>query len=304
MDAQLLSGIIPPLISPLTDRMDLDREGLSKLIEHVIAGGVSGIFLLGSTGEGLSLDRLTRYELIDTALDTVAKRVPVLLNISSSSYLETLNLADYAVKSGADFVVLAAPSYFPMNQDELISYMLKVADHTELPLLLYNAPQYTGKVLEPGTVKILCGHDKIIGIKDSSGQMEYVHHLLDLKAEMDLKIYIGPEQIFASCLQQGCCGGVNGGANVFPQVYVNLYQVAVGEDQKEVQRILALISRVHDSIYSLHDSPMGIVIGLKYALSVRGICSPTMAMPIYGELSRQQKRSIEEFTWEMMELGY
>jgi len=304
MDAQLLQGIIPPLISPLTDRMDLDREGLYKLIEHVIAGGVSGIFLLGSTGEGPSLDRLIRHQLIDTALEAVAGRVPVLLNISSSSYLETLHLAEYAAKSGADFVVLTAPSYFPMNQDELIRYMLKVADHTELPLLLYNAPQYSGKILEPSTVKTLCGHDKIIGIKDSSGQMGYVHHLLDLKAEMDLKVYIGPEQILASCLQLGCCGGVNGGANVFPHVYVNLYQIAVGKDQKEAQRITALISRVHDTIYSLHDSPMGIVIALKYALSVRGICTPTMAMPIYGELSRQQKRSIEEFTWEMMELGY
>lgn len=284
--------------------MDLDREGLSKLIEHVIAGGVSGIFLLGSTGEGPSLDRLTRHQLIDSALDAVAGRVPVLLNISTSSYLETLHLAEYAAKSGADFVVLAAPSYFPMNQDELIRYMLKVADHVELPLLLYNAPQYTGKVLEPGTVKILCEHDKIIGIKDSSGHMGYVHHLLDLKAQMDLKIYIGPEQIFASSLQLGCSGGVNGGANVFPLLYVNLYHAVIREDQKEMQHMQALVKKVHEYIFHLPDSPMGIVIGLKYALSIRGICTPTMAMPIYVELSRQQIRSLEEFTWEMMELGY
>lgn len=112
-----LAGVIPPLVTPLLDADTLDHGGLEKLISHVLAGGVHGIFLLGTTGEGPGLSGRIKYELVGEAVKIISRRVPVLVGISDSSFIESLKLAEHAAGSGADAVVLAPPYYLPASRN-------------------------------------------------------------------------------------------------------------------------------------------------------------------------------------------
>src|ERR1017187_2358517 len=135
---QPLRGLITPLATPLalSGRAEptLDVPGLERLIEHVIDGGVTGIFLLGSTGEFSSLGREMRQEIIRRACAHVNRRVPVLACITDTSISETLRLAGTAVEVGADAVVLAAPYYFEHSQDDLFRYLEQITERLALPL--------------------------------------------------------------------------------------------------------------------------------------------------------------------------
>src|SRR5262245_8280733 len=118
-----LRGIIPPMVTPLTDRDALDVPGLERMIRHLLDGGVHGLFLLGTTGEGPSLSHRLRRELIERASKIVNGRVPLLAGITDTSFVESVNLARAAGEAGADAVVLAPPYYMPEGQPELREHL-------------------------------------------------------------------------------------------------------------------------------------------------------------------------------------
>src|SRR5438094_2542997 len=123
-----LRGVIPPLATPLLDRDRLHHAGLERLIEHVLGGGVHGLFVLGTTGEAPGLSHRLRCELVERACAQVAGRVPVLVGITDTSFVESVELAEFAADAGAAAVVLAAPYYFPAAQPELADYTERIAD--------------------------------------------------------------------------------------------------------------------------------------------------------------------------------
>src|SRR5690554_2454801 len=132
-----LTGIIPPLVTPLLDNDTLDVRGLERLIEHTISGGVHGIFILGTTGEFAGLSYKLRRELTERTCKLVKGRVPVLVGITDSAFTESLNLAKIAANCGADAVVLAPPYYFAASQPELLEYLQRIMAQMPLPLFLY-----------------------------------------------------------------------------------------------------------------------------------------------------------------------
>jgi len=293
MVPQPIQGIIPPLITPLTPGPELDVPSLERLIDHVLNGGVHGIFLLGSTGEGPSLTDGIRKAVIRESIRVVSGRVPVFVNVSSPSFLEACRMAEYAAREGAGYVVLSPPYYYDMNTPELLGYYHSVADASPLPLVIYNAPRYTGIPLEPSLVGELMRHENIVGIKDSSGEMDYVRELLHRRAGITFPILIGPETMLGSCLLLGCDGGVCGGANLYPGLYVHYYLAAMVKNRTELDRFREAVRNIQTNLYEVPDSPMGIVIGLKYLLEKRGMCSGNLAMPVYQPLTDNQKRILD-----------
>jgi len=131
------------MITPLVDRDTLDVPGLERLIEHILGGGVHGLFILGTTGEAPSLSYRLRHDLIDRVCRQVAGRVPVLVGITDTSFVESVNLAQRAAQAGAAAVVLSAPYYFPAGQPELWEYIEDIAGALPLPVFLYNMPSHT-----------------------------------------------------------------------------------------------------------------------------------------------------------------
>jgi 4-hydroxy-tetrahydrodipicolinate synthase len=160
---QPLRGIVTPLLTPLLDTDTVDVAGLERLIEHVIAGGVHGIFLLGTSGEGPSLSLRLQREVITRGCAQVRRRVPVLAAVTNSSIVEALALSEHAAKAGADAVVNAGPLYMPVTQEQLVSYLRRFARQSPLPVYLYNMPSHTRVFFQIDTVRRAAELPAIVG---------------------------------------------------------------------------------------------------------------------------------------------
>jgi dihydrodipicolinate synthase/N-acetylneuraminate lyase len=284
MDHKLkyLRGIIPPMVTPLGARDALDVAGLERLIEHLVAGGVGGLFILGTTGEGPSLSYRLRRELIERTGRLVRGRVPILVGITDTAFIESLNVARWAADAGADAVVLAPPYYMPEGQPELREYLDHIVRELPLPLFLYNMPALTKVPYAWETVRHAMDNPQIIGIKDSSGDMIYFHRLVSLlKHRQDWKLLVGPEELLADAIFAGGHGGVNGGANVHPRLYVELFQAAQSHEMERVRELHARVMQISDRLYHIGRHPSAIVKGIKCALSWLGICDDFMAEPFH-----------------------
>src|SRR5690348_1380802 len=133
-----LEGIVPPLVTPLLGRDKFDPEGLERLMERTISGGVHGLFILGTTGEAPSLSYRLRRDVIARAGKIIAGRLPLLVGITDTSLEEALGVARAAADAGAQAVVTSTPYYFPAGQPELIDFMSQLATQSPLPLYIYN----------------------------------------------------------------------------------------------------------------------------------------------------------------------
>ena len=278
---QVIKGIIPPMVTPLlSDNVSLDINGVKKLVEHLIAGGVHGIFILGTTGESTSLSYATRRQLIIETCTVVNNRVPVFVGITDTAIEESVQLADVAKASGAAAVVAAPPYYYGLGQEELFKYYWKLADQLSLPLFLYNMPSHTKINIDAKTVVRLSEHDNIIGLKDSSANAVYFQSLIHLlKSKPQFSLLVGPEEITAEIVLMGGHGGVNGGANMFPKLYVELYNAALARDFDRIAVLQHLVMEISTKIYTLGSYGSSYLKGVKGALSALGIIESNLAMP-------------------------
>ena len=282
MDNQQFRGIIPPMGTPLKEWDTLDQDGMVRLIDHILSGGVHGLFLLGTTGEAPSLSHRLRKEIIQRALDQIKERIPVLVGITDTSFDESINLAEYAAEKGASAVVLAPPYYFPAGQLELLEYLEHMVPRLPLPLFLYNMPTHTKLFFEPETVKAASEIPGVIGLKDSSANMVYFHQLQQIyKDQNDFWLFIGPEELLGETLVLGGHGGVCGGGNLIPELFVELYEKFIEGDFKKMGILHERIMQISTTIYSVGKYKSSYLKGLKCSLALMGICDDFMAEPFH-----------------------
>lgn len=292
-------GIIPPLATPLVDRDTLDAGGLERLIEHVLAGGVHGLFVLGTTGEGPALPATVRRAVVERTIKQVAGRVPVLVGISDTVLADSLALARFSAESGAAAVVAAPPYYFPAAQEPLERWCRALVVGLPLPLLLYNMPEMVKVVLEPELVRRLADLQKIVGLKDSGGDLETFASYSKVVSEVrpDWSLLIGPEQMLPQAHALGGHGGVCGGANVRPRLFVDLQAALERGDEARAaglqQKVLAL-----GRLYDVSTEPGRVIVGVKAALAALGICGDASAA-WFEQLNADQKTRIAEIVAEI-----
>jgi 4-hydroxy-tetrahydrodipicolinate synthase len=293
-----LRGIVPPMITPLKDRDTLDVEGVDRLVDHIIAGGVHGLFILGTSGETACLSYRLRRELIKRVCRHVAGRVPVLVGVTDTSIVESLALARCAADAGADAVVTAPPYYFPVKQPELIRYIRQMAAELPLPLMLYNMPAMTKVSFEPETVRQLLDDPRIVGLKDSSRQMDYFVTVREItRARPDWSLLVGFEHMLVDTIRAGGDGGVLAGANLSPRLLVDLHQAAVAGQESRIEEIQRRLA-IHRQIYTLDQGTLASIRGIKCGLSLRGICKDTMAEP-FESLDASQRSQVESILREL-----
>jgi len=289
--AQPLRGIIPPMVTPLAAPDQLDVQGVERLVEHLVAGGVHGLFLLGTCGEGTSLGYELRRALVDRVCRQVDGRIPILVSITDTSYAESVALAGHAANAGADAVVIAPPYYLPIEQAELLEHVLRLAADVPLPVVLYNMPSLTKVAFEPPTLRRLMEEESIVGLKDSSGDLDYFQKVRELtRARPDWFLLVGPEHLLARAIALGGDGGVSGGANVDPQLFVRIYEAAVAQQTDELGRLVEQSNRLGQIYGTGAISASSVIKGLKAALSSLGICSDTVAPPLACLNSTERQR--------------
>ncbi|MBR5062445.1 MAG: dihydrodipicolinate synthase family protein [Prevotella sp.] len=292
MQAHPLCGIIPPLVTPLVDNETLDVESLENLIEHLIQGGVHGLFILGTTGEEQSLSYKIRHEMIRQSARINHGRLPLLVCITDTSIVESINLARIAAECGADGVVSAPPYYFAPGQPELAQFYEELVPQLPLPVFLYNMPSHVKVSFAPDTVRRIAQNPQVIGFKDSSANAVYFQSVLyKMKERPDFSMLVGPEEITGECVLLGAHGGINGGANMFPELYVSMYNAAREGNLQRILQLQRLIMQISTTIYTVGKHGSSYLKGLKCALSLLGIIKDDfVASPFYKFNSPEREK--------------
>ncbi len=288
-----LRGIIPPMVTPLIDRDALDEQAVERLSEKMIAAGVSGLFTLGTTGEAAGLSYRVRDEMVQRACCAAGGRVPVLVNITDTSMVESLKFAERAAKAGAAALVTGPPYYFALTQSELLRYLERLTAELPLPLYLYNYPAMMKTEFSPETIAIAADYPNVCGLKDSSGDLGYLAAVIrKFEHRPDFAIFCGPEEQLAEAVSMGAHGGVTGGANLWPELYVSLYKAAAAGDKIEAGTLQATILHLSAHVYHLSRAGSSYIRGLKCAMSILGYCRNVLADPFqpYGAEETQQIR--------------
>lgn len=291
-------GIVPPLVTPLAGRDQLDHPGFERLVERVIAGGVHGVFILGTTGEAPSLSYRLRREVIQTAVKRVDRRVPVFVGITDTSSVESVHIADFAFKQGADALVLTAPYYFPAGQRELLGYIHDMVPRLKLPLMLYNMPSMTKIWFEIESLRELSKMEGIIGVKDSSGDIAYFKELCKLKQRRpDWSIFLGPENLLTVSLDLGGDGGVTGGANVFPRLFVDCYNAKIAGDTQKAAELMGKIDEFQE-VYTIGKYASKHIKATKCCLRVLEVCDDFLEQP-FNRFYPEHRAMIEDILKKM-----
>ncbi|HCO85405.1 MAG TPA: dihydrodipicolinate synthase family protein [Arenibacter sp.] len=289
-----IKGIIPPMVTPLLENKELDLVGLKNLLEHLINGGVHGIFILGTTGEGPSLSYAVRKQLVSETCRIVNKKVPVLVGITDTSFDGTLEIANHAKKVGADALVVAPPYYFPIAQEEMGDYLESLVPMLPLPFMLYNMPSCTKLHLSIEVVR-RAKELGAIGIKDSSGDLSYLYMLIEeFKSDPAFSIIAGTELYLPETIMYGGHGSVAGGANFFPRLFVDLYEAAMAQNLEKVKLLRDKVIKVHQTIYEVGEYPSRHIKGTKAALMAMGICQDHNAEPL-DRFTEEQRNRIKKY---------
>lgn len=274
-----LRGIIPPLATPLAGRDQLDRAALERLVERLVAGGVHGLFILGTCGEAAALSVRLRREVVERVTRQVAGRIPVLVGVSDTSLGDAIAAAQHAADAGADAIVATTPYYVPLEQAELLEFFRTLHDESPLPLYLYSMPGLTKTWISLEVIRAAMDLPNVHGLKDSSGDLGYFREVAgELHRRPDWSLLVGPEGLMVDTLALGGHGCVGGGANVWPQLFVGLYDAVTRGDLAEVERLQQQLNAL-SIIYSDGQYGACAIRGIKCALSILGICDEQMAAP-------------------------
>ncbi|MEO8026784.1 MAG: dihydrodipicolinate synthase family protein [Bryobacteraceae bacterium] len=287
-----IHGIIPPVLTPLLDRDTLDVPAFERLLEYLIAGRASALFILGSTGEAPGLTDRLRREVMDRAHAVVGNRVPILVGITDPSFVDSLDTAEYAARAGASGLVLSPPFYYLLSQASFLGYLERLTPLLPLPLYLYNMPNFTKLVIAPETVRAAASLPNVYGLKDSSGDKDYFRACRDAVAGFpDFALLVGVEEILAEMVPEGAHGGVCGGSNLYPALYADLYDAAACGDKATVQRLQKVVLAISEGIYTVGDRTSSYLRGLKTAVSLIGYGNGVMAEP-YSSLTVEEREQI------------
>ena len=235
-----IRGIIPPVITPMNNdpEQTVNHEALRQQVERLLAGGVHGMFPLGTNGEAYALSFKEKEEVLATVIDQVKGRVPVYAGTGCITTAETIRMSRRAEEMGADALSIITPSFALASQKELYDHYVAVAKQVNIPIILYNIPPRTGNKLLPETVQALCRDvDVIVGAKDSSGDIENLKAYIRLTRELDKDVAIlaGNDGAILTCLKEGGAGGIAGRANIWPATVAKIYDCFKAGDLEGAQ---------------------------------------------------------------------
>ena len=280
-----LEGILPPMVTPLDAEEQLDEAGLERQLDRLLASGVHGVYLLGSTGEMPALREAVRRRVVERAAQIIRGRVPLVVGCMASSTAKAIDNIRMAEAAGADAVAVTPPHYYSLSGPaEMREHYRRCAASTSLPLIVYNIPSTTKVMLSPETIMAIGALPRVAGIKDSSGDFAHVLRILALRGDDEFfSVLVGSLPIGGPALLMGADGMVPGPGNLDPGLMVELYERGHAGDAAGVR---ALQPRVYSLLRVLEFGP--VVSCLKTALELMGVCSAhvTAPFPTLGDRER------------------
>ena len=275
------SGLIPPMVTSLNAKRQLDKAGVRNMVKHLVDGGVDGIFLLGTTGEGPHLSYAIRRELVKETCRLVKGKVPVLVGITETDLEDALAFAKDCKAFGAAGVVAAPPYYFKLTQAECVLWFTELADRSPLPVVVYDMPAHTDTIIEPATIVKLAAHRNIVAMKDSSSVIALFNKFrLALEPFKDkFSLFMGPDEAMGEAVLLGADGGVCTGANLWPAAFKAMYLAAKAGDLGKVRQLQRFTTMSSYLLYGLGAGQIGFLKGVKAALAEMGLIQNVLVAP-------------------------
>ncbi len=307
LQASDLRGIVPPATTPLTESDAIDREAISRLMDWYIDAGATAIFALGSSSEGPSLTREMRFEVVDACADALGGRVPLLAGVSSPSYLESVLQAQRVAEIGADAIVATTPHYFLYGQEQLFEYFTALSEASPLPLVIYDIPSRSDNPLEPETVLQLAESERILGLKDSTGDIERGINLVNALAGNDQFVMMqGSERLLGPALLMGYEGAVMGFANACPRLCVAIHEAATAGDLERTRELQELLNDAFPYFFAAEPGTanVGSIVGaMKTAQELQGLCSRRTLFPA-RQITDDDVQTIKAYLEPLAEAGW
>jgi 4-hydroxy-tetrahydrodipicolinate synthase len=279
-------GIIPPVVTPFRDDGEVDTDSLARLIDHLIRGGVHGVFLLGSSAEIGAMTPDQRDQILETGIAAVKGRVPVYAGIIDMGTRAVLRHAKRAAEFGVDGLVATPPYYIHPSDDEIVAHFRAIAGAVSLPVVAYNIPTNMHTKLEPGVVARLAKEGLVVGVKDSGrSDANFRRTVMATEGVEGFACLTGSEVTVDFAMMAGGVGAVPGLGNVDPAGYVGLYDALVAGDYAEARRRQERLVRLGKIRSQAKRPEVGTTAasigGYKTALKVLGVIeSNTMAAPM------------------------
>ncbi len=285
-------GIIPAMVTPLTKDETINERALRQLTNHLIAGGVHGVFALGSQGEFWAFSPDEKRRVFEIVVEETNHRVPVYAGTAAITTRDTIALTRLAEQAGVDAVSILTPYFISPNEKEMDDHYRAVAESTRLPILLYTNPARTNVKMSPQLVARLAEIENIVGMKDSSGDLELTAEYMRV-APPDFSVVMGRDTLIYGALLYGAQGAIAATANVAPRLVVSIYECFKAGDLAGAQRAQETLAPLRHA-FAWGTFPVVI----KEALDLMGIaCGPARA-PV-GPLSAEQRERLKNVLREM-----
>ncbi len=290
-----LGGIFPPLVTPFTEDENIDEEGLRILVTY-LSENVDGFVTCGTTGEFPYLTPNENIRVLEIVVQEIGGRKPIIAGVSAPATHQVIEIAKRAKEVGANACLVTTPFFLHPSPKGIYQHFYELTKEVDIPVIMYNIPQTVGEYLPVEVIEDLCELPRIVGLKDTSGNLSYTLHVLQ-KVEGRIDVLVGNDEVTVPSLMSGCTGAILMSANVFPELWQKAYSAARDgriDEAVQIQRSLQKVVRIFGS--------HGAGLAVKAALRMIGIEVGTSRRPlkIGGSLLHE---TMAEIKLELQKLG-
>lgn len=275
MNRDIFKGLGVALVTPFTENGAIDFAAVARIVDNLIEGGVDYILVLGTTGETPTLTADERKALIRFVRDRVAGRVGLMVGVGGNCTRDVITTLRTWDLSGYDAILSVNPYYNKPNQEGLYQHFKAIAEASPLPVMLYNIPGRTGINMAPATIARLAKDcENIIGVKEASGDLQQMEQVKALTAE-EFLLVSGDDGLTVEVVKRGGVGVISVLANAYPAETKEIVTLALNNQMEEAEQKLQALDAFIASLFE-----EGNPVGIKTALSLKGVCSSTMRLPL------------------------
>jgi Dihydrodipicolinate synthase/N-acetylneuraminate lyase len=286
------ANFLTPVVTAFDKNGKLDIQANQRIWEKLIQNGISGLVIMGSTGEFFALNAEEKTTLIKEVTAYAKGRTPLYIGTNCAAVEETIELSNYALNAGANGVMVIGPYYFSLMQENVEFYYDTIADSIHGDIFLYNFPDRTGYDLTPEvTLRLLRKHKNIVGYKDTVGAMGHTRKLIQTIAKEfpDFTVLSGFDDFFAHNMLSGGNGCIGGLSNVYPELFAKWIHAVNTENLHEIARIQKIV----DKLMALYDITPIFIPVLKAAMKIRGIAMEDVSKKPFISVNEAQLEKIQ-----------
>lgn len=282
-------GINPAMITPFTEKGEVDIEGIVENVEFLTKSGVHGVVVNGCTGEAVSLTREERTKVIRTSVNAAKGKVKIIAGTGVPTTRQVIELTEDAKSAGADVVLVITPFLEIPSKEGLFKHYETLAKTVDIPIIVYNIPQHTGVEIDPQTLNKLAEIDNIVGVKDSSGNLSQFAEMIRLTGDK-ISVLSGSDDLLFQSFLMGASGAIIALGNIAPKMTVDLYNAVKDGDIEKAKGIYYKLLPVARGIGAPENFPAPV----KEAVTMLGRPAGPCREPILP-LSDKEKEELKSY---------